>query len=85
MKNYFLAFTFLFVINANASIEFSPEQAAQPTEAELTKSRSCWEELNTLGCGDPGDDPQHFRSCLKDVTGSLTPSCKSMMKELYGN
>jgi len=84
MKNYFLALSLLFALNVSANIEYAPGQASEPTAAELNKSRSCWEELNTLGCGDPGEDPAHFRSCLKDVNDSLTGSCKAMMKELYG-
>ncbi len=84
MKNLLLTFGLLFVLNAQADIEHSANEEGKATPEEIGQSRSCFLELEVQGCGDPGDDQQQFRSCLKNVHSSLSENCKKMMKELYG-
>lgn len=72
------------VFSANATTEYIPEERGiQPTASELASSRSCWQELQTLGCGDPAEDMEQFRSCMNNVYTSLSASCKKLMSELY--
>lgn len=85
MKNILVLLSFFFVLNSMADIEYSPDQSSQPTQTEILRNRSCWEELTIHGCGDPGENPKHFLSCLKEVKSSLTDNCKEMMIELYGD
>lgn len=84
MKQTFIAFGLILAVNAFADIEFSPGEQVRATPQEIAKSRSCFEELNVQGCGDPGEDIHHFRSCLKNVHSTLTADCKKMMTDLYG-
>ena len=84
MKNMLLTMGLLFVINAHADIEYTPEEQSNVSQAEVTKNRACFQELNVQGCGDPGEDPIHFRSCMKNVKDTLSASCRSKMTELYG-
>lgn len=84
MKNILLVTGLLFVMHASADIEYSSAEPSKATAQEINKSRSCFQELMVQGCGDPGEDPQHFRSCLKNVHPSLTADCRAMMTELYG-
>jgi hypothetical protein len=86
MKNIFLAASFLLTMNAFASIEFEPTQAAssKASDREISRSRACFQELSAQGCGDPGEDPTHFRSCMRNVKSTLTSECKALMNDLYG-
>lgn len=84
MKNIFLAMSFLITMSSFASIEHEPN-SVKPTQAEIAKNRSCFEELSKQGCGDPGEDPQQFRSCMTNVYSTLSKDCKGLMSKLYGN
>lgn len=84
MKYTIVTLGLLFTISANADIEYSPQEPAKATVQEISKSRACFEELKVQGCGDPGDDINHFKSCLGNVHSTLTDSCKKMMTDLYG-
>lgn len=84
MKNFLLISSMLFSLSAFANIDEASAVAVEPTESELKVSRACFSELETLGCGHPRDDQEHFESCLNNVYSSLTTSCKKMMTELYG-
>lgn len=84
MKQIFLALGLIFVLNANATIEYSAAEDSKPTPQEVSRNRACFEELASQGCGDPGEDPKHFRSCLNNVHSTLSVSCRKMMSELYG-
>lgn len=82
-KIIFVAFTVL-SYSVMANIEHDPANTKAPTTAELSKSRSCFQELNQLGCGHPKNDRDHFANCMIESFESLTPDCKTMMKRLYG-
>lgn len=84
MKYTFVALSLLFTISANADIEYSPQEPAKATPQEISKNRACFEELKVQGCGDPGDDINHFKSCLNNVHSTLTDNCKRMMTDMYG-
>ncbi len=84
MKNILLVIALLFVIDAHADIEYSSTEESKVTIQEITSNRACWEEVSTLGCGAPGEDPIHFRACLKNVHPTLSSNCKKMMTSLYG-
>ncbi len=85
MKNLLLIIGMIFLIDAQASIEYVPNEQSKATTGEVDRSRSCFQELAVQGCGDPGEDQQHFRSCLKNVRSSLSGNCKKMMSDLYGS
>lgn len=84
MKHILLTMGLLFVINVHADIEYTPEEQSNVTQAEVAKSRACFHELTVQGCGDPGEDPKHFRTCMKNVKSTLTVDCRNKMTELYG-
>lgn len=58
-------------------------KAPQPTAAELSANRACFSDLDRMGCGDPGDDIEHFRSCMNNIYPDLKPECKTLMNDLY--
>lgn len=83
MKKLFVVMSLVMSFGAYADIEYSADQDSKPTIIEINKNRACFEEVAKLGCGDPGEDPKHFKSCLKDIHSSLSTSCKKMMSDLY--
>lgn len=84
MKTIVTVILIVFSVNLPASIEVSGHEPAKATSAEIRKNRSCFEELKIQGCGDPGDDIQHFRSCMNNSFELLSRDCRKMMSELYG-
>lgn len=82
MKSVFIAFFMFFMTQAYGDIEFDGKLDI-PSDKEVSQNRACFEELAKLGCGDPGDDHQQFRSCMHDVYPSLTDDCRKMMTGLY--
>jgi hypothetical protein len=85
MKNLLLLIGMIVLVDAQASIEYMPNEQSKATLAEVEKNRSCFRELAVQGCGDPADDQQHFRSCLNNVHSTLSENCKKMMSDLYGS
>lgn len=85
MKKLILLSSLVFALNATASMDFTESKGSKPSSTEINKHRSCFQELSDDGCGDPGEDPKHFRSCLAEVFPRLTSDCQKMMSELYGN
>lgn len=84
MKNFMMSLGLLFTLNALATTEYVPEeQGAKPSPARVQTTRSCWQELQAQGCGDPSEDMTHFRSCMNNAYDSLTADCKTMMSKLY--
>ena len=65
-----------------ADIEYEGP-SSRPGQAEIQRNRACFEELKVLGCGDPGEDPEQFRSCMSNVYSSLSKDCKVLMSKLY--
>lgn len=84
MRTTLLALSLIFAFNAQANIDYSPNEVSKATPQEIAQSRACFEELKVQGCGDPGEDIQQFKSCLKNVHPTLTANCQKMMTELYG-
>jgi hypothetical protein len=82
MKKFLIPMMMFWMLSASAHIEFEGDGPA-PTNQEIAKSRACFEELSKNGCGDPGEDLNHFRSCLHNVFPSLTKDCQKMMSHLY--
>ncbi len=82
MKPFLITVFMLFIGNAHANIEFDGKLEI-PSETEVARNRSCFEEVSRFGCGDPGDDHRQFRSCLHDVYQTLSRDCKKLMTELY--
>jgi hypothetical protein len=75
--------TALLTLNpAFASIEYEG-RSERPSEAEIQKNRSCFRDLELLGCTGPGEDPQQFRSCMSDSFESLKKECQDLMRKLY--
>lgn len=85
MKNVMMLLTMTLTLSAFANIEDSPLERSHITPEEVNSARSCFQELVVMGCGDPGEEPVHFRNCLKNVYPSLTPDCARRMRDLYGN
>ena len=83
MKNLYLAISLVFALDAFASIEYVADPGSKPTQAEIIKNRSCFQELATNGCGDPGEDPKQFRSFMSNVFERLGEDCRAMMSKLY--
>lgn len=83
MKKLLLPLFMLFMLNAYATIEDDGTNV-QPSEAEVSKNRACFEELSKNGCTDPGEDHKQFRSCLHDSFANLSKDCQKMMTGLYG-
>lgn len=84
MKHLLLTFTMLLAFSVHADIEYSSLESAKATPEEIQQSRSCFQEVAEQGCGEPLDDQEHFRSCVKNVKPRLKSSCQKMMTELYG-
>lgn len=84
MKYFLPAIALSFMISARASIEYVESEQSHATPEEIQQSRACFKEVARNGCGDPGEDPRHFRLCLKNTKETLTKDCKKMMTELYG-
>lgn len=83
MKKILITICMLFVVSAQANIEYEGK-VAEPSQAEIDKSRSCFDELSKNGCPDSGEDHKEFRACLHNVFPTLTSDCQKMMTRLYG-
>jgi hypothetical protein len=83
MKKLIVGFCMIFSFAAQAHMDADPK-GTSPSESEVNTARSCFEELDTLGCGSPKADYAHFRVCMHDVFPTLTPGCKKIVTELYG-
>lgn len=84
MKKLLVVLCLVMSVSAFANIEYSADQDSALSSAEIAQNRACFEEVAKLGCGDPGEDPQHFKSCLRNIHSSLPTNCKKMMTNLYG-
>lgn len=81
---FIFALSLVVMMNANATVESTGTKSIQPSETEIQKNRACFQYLEVLGCGDAGEDPDHFRSCLGNVHPTLDDHCQRLMLELYG-
>lgn len=84
MKNFILLASLLLTLNVFADIEHTDNAPARPSEEEIARNRACFQDLATQGCGDPGEDPQQFRSCMSNVYSTLDKHCQDLMSTLYG-
>lgn len=84
MRNTIMTLSLFISVTAFADIEYSVNEPMKATSQEISRNRACFKELEVQGCGDPAEEPQHFRSCLSNVHSSLTSDCQKMMSELYG-
>lgn len=83
MKHILIALSFLIVLNANADIDAASDDGkGKATPAEITKSQSCFRELEDEGCGNP--EAREFRACMSAAYPKLSDSCQKMMSNLYG-
>lgn len=55
-----------------------------PSSDEIAKNQSCFQELETQGCGKFEDDHDKFRSCMSGVYETMEDHCRTMMLKLYG-
>jgi hypothetical protein len=83
MKNLLTILGFLIVVNARAA-EGDLGKYVAPSEAEISKNRACFQDLEVQGCGKQEDDPEQFRACMSNVHESLDDNCKRLMSNLYG-
>lgn len=83
MKKIVLMAGLLLSFTALADIEYEGKYT-KPSADEVSRNRACFEDLSRQGCGDPGEDPEQFRSCMSNVYTSLTQDCQSLMTKLYG-
>jgi hypothetical protein len=84
MKMIFFISLFISSLSLYAHVsDLSEAVSAPPSEAEITSNRSCFLNLEKLGCGDPGDDVAHFKSCMNNVYQDLSKNCQILMTELY--
>lgn len=84
MKKMIFILGMITIFNVQADIEYTSQDASQPSTQEISKNRSCFEELKVQGCGDPGEDYKQFRSCMSNAFDSLSDNCRKMMSDLYG-
>ena len=82
MKNIVLLMGLLIAYDSFANIEYEGS-VAKPSATEISKNRACFGELKVQGCGDPGEDPEQFRTCMNDVYQTLSADCKKLMTKLY--
>lgn len=69
---------------ALANIDVEGDKGASATATEIATYRSCFQELQKLGCRHPSEDRDHFRGCLSELFSSLSGNCQKMMSTLYG-
>ena len=84
MKKLVIILTLLTSLMAQASIDEATMKSTEATSGEIKTSRSCFKELEILGCRHPREDLDQFRSCMRNVYSSLSPSCQKMVTQLYG-
>ena len=83
MKKTLMILGFLFVMNAGAA-EGDLGKYVPPSDAEVSKNRACFQDLEVQGCGKQEEDPEQFRSCMSNVHENLNEHCKRLMSNLYG-
>jgi hypothetical protein len=83
MKKIVMMFSLLLTLNVFAHIDEASMKLTEPKSGEVDSARSCFSEFETLGCGHPRDDLEHFKSCMENVFSSVTPKCQKIMGGLY--
>jgi hypothetical protein len=83
MRNLILICGILLMVNAYATIEADDNKIFDVSQEEIMKNRACFKDLETNGCGDPGEDPKQFRACMSNVYPKLDVDCQKLMNKLY--
>jgi len=83
MKNLMIVLTLFISLTAKADIDEAGMNSMEPKVGEVGAARSCFTELEKLGCRHPREDLEQFKSCMENVYSSLNPACQKMMSELY--
>lgn len=83
MKTVILIIGMVIALDSFGTIEHTENKGAKPSASEVQSNRYCFQELLRLGCGDPGDDIQHFRACMNNVFSDLPKNCQKLMLDLY--
>lgn len=84
MKRLMLVVLFFGTLSAHADLEHIPGQGAMPKSQKLSAARSCFHEIDNMGCGHPRDDQEFFNGCLEEKRDELTLSCQAFFEKLYG-
>jgi len=83
MKKILIGLILLISFMARADIDEGVMKSTEPKVEEIASARSCFKEVENMGCGHPRDDLEQFRSCMENTISSLTPACQKMMGDLY--
>lgn len=84
MKHTLAIFGLIFMINVHATVEDTSKTYVHPTDAEITRNRACFQDLEVQGCRSQEEDQEQFRSCLSNALPGLEDYCKKLMLNLYG-
>ncbi len=84
MKRSMLVAVIFISFTAYADLEHKEGQGTMPKSQKLSISRSCFKEIDHIGCGHPRDDQEFFTSCLDEKKDELNPSCQVFFEKLYG-
>ncbi len=83
MKKIMIVLTLMTSLMVQASFDEAALKALEPKEGEVEASRSCFRDIESLGCRHPREDVDQFKVCMENVYASLTPTCKKMLGDLY--
>jgi hypothetical protein len=67
---------------AHQGHDFQPQE--KPSEKSISTARSCFKELETLGCGHPREDQEYFVNCYRSNVQMISIDCQSFFETLYG-
>lgn len=84
MKFYITTTLLMIALNASANMGYEEGMDNAPDPTRLSRARSCFQELEVLGCGHPRQDVRHFKTCLSQTKDSLSSSCRGFIQGLYG-
>lgn len=83
MRKVIILFAMVTSISVFADIDEASLLDTEPKPGEVESARSCFSEYEVLGCGHPREDLEHFKSCMENVSSSISTSCQKMMNGLY--
>jgi hypothetical protein len=82
-----IAFLFFILISEStyASTEHTEKRIHKASQSQISFYRSCFSEMDKLGCGHPRSDVHSFKECLYDKQNDLSINCRAFFTKLYGN
>jgi hypothetical protein len=83
MRKVIILFAMVTSISVFADIDEASLKETEPKPGEVESARSCFSEYEVLGCGHPREDLEHFKSCMENVSSSISSKCLKMMNGLY--